>query len=116
MRLRGALLLLLALGAAATLASTAAGANFRITEAGSSFPDRAFVLSLPNGMKLGPGDVIVRENGQPVNDLSVLPAGGTQVRSKDFGVVLVIDASISMRGNPQAAALNAARLFAARRR
>ena len=115
MRLRWIALLLLALGAAATLVSTAAAATFHITEAGATFPDRAFVLSLPNGMKLGPGDVIVRENGEPVNELSVLPAGGTQVKAKAFGVVLVIDASISMRGNPQAAALNAARLFAAQR-
>jgi tight adherence protein B len=115
MKLRRIALPLLALGAAAALATTASAARFHITEAGANFPDRAFVLSLPTGMKLGPGDVIVQENGQPVNELSVLPAGGTQVRAKDFGVVLVIDASISMRGNAQAAALNAARLFAAQR-
>src|SRR5437588_8421702 len=115
MTLRRLLLLFLALCAAAALASTAAAARVSITEAGARFPDRAFVLSLPSGMKLGPGDVLVRENGLPVNDLTVLPAGGTEVKAKDFGVILVIDASISMRGNPQAAALNAARLFAAQR-
>jgi tight adherence protein B len=115
MSLRRAALLPIALLTAATLASTAAAANFHITEAGSDFPDRTFVLSLPSGMKLGPGDVIVQENGQPVNDLVLTPAGGTQVKTKDFGVVLVIDASISMRGQAQAAALNAARAFAAQR-
>src|SRR5438309_3214501 len=115
MTLRRLLLLFLAFGAAAALASTAAASRFRITEAGASFPDRGFVLSLPAGMKLGPGEVLVRENGLPVNDLTVLPAGGIEVKAKDFGVVLVIDASISMRGNAQAAALNAARIFAAQR-
>jgi tight adherence protein B len=115
MSLRRATSLLVALVAAATLASTAAAASFHITEAGADFPDRAFVLSLPNGMKLGPGDVLVQENGQAVNDLALTPAGGDQVKAKDFGVVLVIDASISMRGTPQAAALDAARAFAAQR-
>jgi tight adherence protein B len=68
-------------------------------------------------MKLGPGDVTVQENGEPVNELTLVPAGGTgtATKTKDFGVVLVIDSSISMRGNAQAAALNAARAFAAQR-
>jgi tight adherence protein B len=115
MRLRRLALLFLAVTTAATLASTAAAAQFHITEAAASFPERTFVLSLPSGMKLGPGDVIVQENGLPVNELALVPAGGTQVKAKDFGVVLVIDASISMRGNAQASALNAARAFAAQR-
>jgi tight adherence protein B len=115
MSLRRIALLLVALATAATLTSTAAAARFHITEAGADFPDRAFVLSLPTGMKLGPDDVVVRENGEPVNELTLVPAGGTTVKTKDFGVVLVIDASISMRGNAQAAALNAARAFAAQR-
>src|SRR5438552_5312793 len=108
-------LLILALGGACVLASSAAAARFHITEAGAVFPDRAFVLSLPSGMRLTPGAVDVRENGAPVNELSILPAGGTQVNAKDFGVVLVIDASISMRGDPLANAINAARAFAAER-
>jgi tight adherence protein B len=115
MRPRRLLVLILAVAAAATLASTAAAARFHITEAGANFPDRTFVLSLPSGMKLSSGDVNVRENGEPVNELTLVPAGGTQVRTKDFGVVLVIDASISMRGDAQAAALNAARAFATQR-
>jgi tight adherence protein B len=115
MSLRRFALLLVGLVTAAALASTAAAARFHITEAGADFPDRSFVLSLPSGMKLGTGDVVVKENGVPVNDFTLVPAGGTQVKAKDFGVVLVIDASISMRGNAQAAALNAARAFAAQR-
>jgi tight adherence protein B len=115
MRLRRLVVLTVTVAAAAALASTAAAARFHITEAGADFPDRAFVLSLPSGMKLSAGDVDVHENGEPVNELTLVPAGGTQVKTKDFGVVLVIDASISMRGNAQAAALNAARAFAAQR-
>jgi tight adherence protein B len=115
MRLRRLALLFLAVSTAATLASTAAAAQFHITEAVADFPERTFVLSLPSGMKLGAGDVILRENGLPVNGLALVPAGGTQVKTKDFGVVLVIDTSISMRGKAQAAALDAARVFAAQR-
>jgi tight adherence protein B len=106
-------LLAVALGAC-VLASSASAAPFRITEAGAAFPDRAYVLSLPTGMRLNTGQVEVEENGQGVNDLSVVPAGGADV--KDFGVVLVIDASISMRGGPLKSALGAARAFALQRK
>jgi tight adherence protein B len=112
---RSILLLALALGAC-MLASTAAAASFHITEASAAFPDRAYVLSLPAGMRLGAGQVNAQENGQPVNDLSVVPVGGSQVKTKDFGVVLVIDASTSMEGKPERAAFEAARAFAAQRK
>jgi tight adherence protein B len=116
-------ILLLGLLAAGALAASAAAATFHITEAGAVFPDRAYVLSLPNGMRLKPGDVDVRENGAAVNSPSVVPAGAPgsavaptpQTKAKDFGVVLVIDASISMRGDAQAGAINAARAFAEQR-
>jgi tight adherence protein B len=106
-------LLAVALGAC-VLAASASAAVFRITEAGASFPDRAYVLSLPSGMRLNTGQVEVQENGEAVNELSVVPAGGADV--KDFGVVLVIDASISMRGGPLKSALDAARAFAFQRK
>jgi len=105
-------LLAVAIGACA-LASTASAAQFHITEAGSAFPDRAYILSLPAGMRLTAGQVDVQENDQVVNALTVLPVGGTTV--KDFGVVLVIDTSISMRGGPLNNALKAARAFAVQR-
>ncbi len=95
------------------LASTATAATFHITEAGAAFPDRSYVLSLPTGMRLGAGQVQVTENGQPVNALTVVPTSGAEV--KDFGVVLVIDTSISMRGKPLRNALDAARAFALQR-
>jgi tight adherence protein B len=105
-------LLAAAIGACA-LASTASAAQFHITEAGAAFPDRAYVLSLPAGMRLTAGQVDVQENDQVVNELTVQPVGGTTV--KDFGVVLVIDTSISMRGGPLKNALKAARAFALQR-
>ena len=105
-------LLAAAIGAC-ILASTAAAAQFHITEAGAVFPDRSYVLSLPTGMRLSAGEVQVTENGQPVNDLTVVPTSGAQV--KDFGVVLVLDTSLSMRGKALKNALAAARAFALQR-
>jgi tight adherence protein B len=105
--------LLAAAVGACILASTASAAQFHITEAGAVFPDRSYVLSLPTGMHLTAGQVQVTENGQPVNDLTVVPTSGAQV--KDFGVVLVLDASLSMRGKALENALAAARAFAVQR-
>lgn len=102
--------LAVALTACATAASAEA-VSFHITEASATFPDRAFVLSLPNGMRLNAAQLDVLENGHPVNDLTVVPAGGPEVKAKDFGIVLVIDTSISMRGAPLKNALDAARAF-----
>lgn len=102
--------LAVALTACATAASAGA-VSFHITEASATFPDRAFVLSLPNGMRLNAAQLDVLENGHPVNDLTVVPAGGPEVKAKDFGIVLVIDTSISMRGAPLKNALDAARAF-----
>jgi tight adherence protein B len=111
--------LLLALVAAALLPLTASGAalatgSVRLTEAGNAkFPNRAFVLSLPGARQLGTGQVDVTENGQPVADLTVVPA--TEAGVKTFGVVLVVDASDSMAGLPIRQAVAAERAFAARR-
>lgn len=109
-----ALASLLALVAAGT-ASPAPARAFHITEARSSFPERAYVLTLPERMHLRGGQVTVLENGQPVPDLSLLATESTLAK-KQFGVVLVIDASQSMEGKPELAALAAARAFAAKRR
>jgi tight adherence protein B len=113
MRLR-LLTLLAAAAALAVAASASAAGSFRVTEAQSSFPERAYVLSLPQRMHLHRGQVQVLENGQAVPDLEVVAS--TTASTKQFGVVLVIDASQSMEGKPEIAALAAARAFAAQRR
>jgi tight adherence protein B len=101
--------------ALSALAATAASAapRFHITEAQASFPQRAYVLSLPGRRQLRAGQVKVLENGEPVSELSMVAAGGAT--EKQFGVVLVIDASKSMRGAPIAGAMKAARAFVAQR-
>jgi tight adherence protein B len=58
-------------------------------------------------------DVTLRENGEQVPTVRVVP--GDSGGARTFGVVLVIDTSQSMRGAPIAAAMEAARKFAANR-
>ena len=106
------LIVLLAAAAAACLASSAAGASSGpvLTEAGgATFPDRLYVLSLPKNMDLSPDKVRILESGNPVADVDVVPA--VAAGRADFGVVLVIDASNSMKGRPIAGAMAAARAF-----
>ena len=99
----------------ATVAAVAASEKPRLTEAsGSAFPGRSYILSLPHGMQLKPGGVRIFENGQRAAGLTVTPvAEGT---SRQFGVVLAIDASTSMEGNPERVAFSAARTFAGERK
>jgi tight adherence protein B len=112
--------LLLAVGAivavvATTTAALAAEQRPRITEAaGSGFPSRSYVLTLPHGMTLKSGAVHVFENGKGAADVSVTPVGESS--SRQFAAVLVIDASTSMEGAPERAAFEAARAFAAQRK
>jgi tight adherence protein B len=101
-------LLLAPLGAAPS-----AGAATLTRVGDAPFPNRAFVLSLPSARSINPSRVDVRENGRPVDGLSVLPA--TAAGKRGVGTVLVIDASRSMKGRPIAGAMTAARAFAARR-
>jgi tight adherence protein B len=116
MRARAALAIVAALSALAATTPSALGAvsGLRLAPvAGARFPDRAFVLSLPSGMSLDQGRVDVRENGDLVSGLSVVPAFAAE--KGEFAVVLVIDASDSMRGEAIQGALDAARAFAAQR-
>jgi tight adherence protein B len=100
-------------GTALAAAATGAAKPRLIEAGGARFPDRAFVLALPARKHLGPGQIQVLENGVPVSNVSVVPVGkGGQT---DFGVVLVIDASNSMRGRAISNATAAARVFADRR-
>jgi tight adherence protein B len=113
---RGALRAVTAAVAALTLAGTSAAAaeqGFELTPAAEArFPDRAFVLTLPMEMALPTSGVQVRENGEIVEGASVTPAGEEAGQS---AVVLVIDATLTMRSPVIDNAIAAARAFAARR-
>lgn len=111
MRARGAAALATAL-AVAVSAAPAAAATLELAPAGKPrFPARAYALTLPSEMSLGAGQVAVTENGRAVPRVSVVP--GTS--SDELGVVLVVDASNSMRGEAIASATEAARTLADRR-
>ncbi len=104
----------LAAGVLAGGAGAAGSSGVRLTPVkGSAFPQRAFVVSLPSERKLTAGDVQVTENGGPVAEERLVPA--SEASKQAFGVVLLLDTSWSMRGQPIAAAFDAARAFAARR-
>lgn len=77
------------------------------------FPSRTFILTLPSGMVLTPYNVRVRENGEIMSDVEVVP--GRSSKPGELGVVLVIDASNSMRGLAARGAVSAARAFVANR-
>jgi len=115
MRRRLKLSLLSAVVGALALAAQSAGqTGLGLAEAtGSTFPDRVYILSTPTATTLEPPDVHVLENGSPVSSVGVVPASAAE--GVDFGVVLAIDASNSMRGAPIEGAMAAARAFAARR-
>jgi tight adherence protein B len=101
--------------ASATAAVAATASPPHVTEAASpGFPNRAYILTLPHGMKLKAGAIHVSENGRAANDLTVTPVG--ESTSRQFGVVLAIDASTSMEGAPEKAAFGAAQAFASQRK
>ena len=112
------LALSLLLGSAVALllvagAGAANGSDVRIVEAADGpFPEKTYLLTLPTKVRLKTGDVAIRENGEPVHRPIVTPA--YEAESNQFGVVLAIDASTSMRGEPLEKALDAARAFARR--
>jgi tight adherence protein B len=106
-------ILLLAAIAAAIQASPAAAAPSLSPAGDVRYPERGFVLTLPQHSRLAPGQVRVSENGGPVRGLRVAPLGAS--RRAKFGVVLAIDASSSMRGRAYAGAFDAARAFARER-
>jgi tight adherence protein B len=98
----------------AAAAGAGSDAGLRLSQSGHpDFPDRSYVLSLPSGSQARPEQISVREDGRPVSGLSIVPASSASARG--FGVVLVIDASRSMKGEPIRDAMAAARAFARRR-
>jgi tight adherence protein B len=110
------LALLAAVAGAAALAASAAQADTggftHLTQIGRvRSPERAFLLDLPPGTSVAHRQVQVRENGRRIDGFSFAPIQAVDGR---FGVILLIDASDSMRGSPSKAALAAARAFVRR--
>jgi tight adherence protein B len=75
----------------------------------SGFPDKKFLLQLPQKRALTAGQIGLTENGTPVTDFTVEAPGTAS------GAILLIDASNSMKGAPIAGAMAAARAFVAQR-
>jgi tight adherence protein B len=104
-------LVLSAAACAATAAS--AGPSVQLTPVGRlPFPDRGYVVDLPQGAAVNSSAVQVRENGRRVGNLHVVPLGSSGLH---VGVVLAVDASDSMRGAPLQGAVAAARAFLSHR-
>ena len=86
-------------GAAA--AATAGSAEVRLAPVTRlPFPERGYVLHVPDEADLDARSVVVRENGSRVAGMRVDPLASSGLR---FGVVLALDASDSMAGPPAAA-------------
>jgi tight adherence protein B len=77
------------------------------------FPERGYVISVPEAGALGGSTIEVRENGTLVQGVRVTPLAASGLR---FGVVLAVDASESMAGAPFDAALQAAKAFLGHRK
>ncbi len=104
------LLVLLAAAVAALAASAAAGSGQpELVQSTSRFPEKRLSLTLPERQRLTADNVGVTENGEPVSDLVVAPPGA------DTSTMLLIDASLTMRGDPITDAMAAARAFAEQR-
>jgi tight adherence protein B len=101
----------------ALLVSNAGAASVvRSLGAGATFPHRALVLTVPAAIPVTVPRIYVGENGSPVDSLSVTPVTPvTAPTAASFGVVLVIDQSLSMTGAPLNHAMATARAIAAQR-
>ena len=106
------LLVLAGVAAVAFAGSTASAANeLKLTPIGRlRLPDRGYLVDLPRHAALTQRDVEVRENGRSVDKLRLMPLDQS---ATTVGVVLLIDASDSMRGPSFRGALAAARKFVA---
>ena len=112
-RRKAAVLSAVVVAACVLAAGAGAQRNPTLVELGGvRFPDRSYVLTLPQGVVVAPEQVNISENGKSVSGVSLTPAGATE---RTFGVVLAIDTSNSMRGAALESAMAAAREFAAHR-
>lgn len=99
---------------AAAPALGGAASSLKLTPLQSvQFPDRAYVLTTPKPTSLDAASVRIRENGQQIDGISVVPA--KLAAGRTFGVILLIDASNSMRGSAIEGAMAAARAFTVHR-
>ncbi|HET7806971.1 MAG TPA: vWA domain-containing protein, partial [Gaiellaceae bacterium] len=106
-------LLLAAVAATAAGAARAAGEPLETTPVGRlPFPERGYVVDLPPGMAVSRSAFRVTENGRPVENVDVAALGTAGI---NYGTVLAIDTSLSMKGEPLTAALAAGRSFVAHR-
>jgi tight adherence protein B len=73
------------------------------------FPKRAYIVDIGRDGALTSNHLHVSENGAPVDRFTIRPLAGSSINS---AVVLAIDASNSMAGQPYRAAVAAAKAFA----
>jgi tight adherence protein B len=103
-----------AVAIALLVSGQALAASLELAPAGKPrFPARAYAVTLPAAKSVGAAQVTVKENGRTVPGAVVLP--GTTTGEKQLGVVLVLDASDSMRGEAIQGATEAARTLATHR-
>ena len=113
-RLTSLVAVIVALICAGSASAVSSDATIELSPIPSKFPERTFSIRLPKEIALRPNVLRVRENGELVNRVAVTPLGGAT--GGNFGAVLLIDASTSMRGAPLEGAIGAARAFAGRRK
>jgi tight adherence protein B len=102
-------LLVLAAGLASAARADASDGFTHLTPVGRvRAPERGFLLDLPPATQIARNQISLFENGRRIRSFSLSPI---QAVEGQFGVVLVIDASNSMRGAAEDAALAAARAF-----
>jgi tight adherence protein B len=106
---------LIAFAALASSVSAAGSSEFDLVRVnkGVAFPIQKYVLSLQTVRPLTNHDVTVTENGSPVLHQSLTPA--SRAAAKTFGIVLVLDTSYSMSGEPLNSAVEAEQAFASYR-
>jgi tight adherence protein B len=113
MRRLATTLVVLSVAAMSAAPATAFGNGAELTQGSEAhFPGRSFVLTVPQGTSVDPQQLEVRENGNSVRDLSISNPDGGDAK---LGVVLVIDATETMRGRAIKDAMSAARAFASHR-
>lgn len=100
-------------GVPATAVASSGAPSLEVGFGNTAFPGKAVILSVPAHVSVPAGSVHLTENGRPVQGAAVTPLSSASPR--DFGVVLAIDTSASMRGRSIQQAIAAARAIAAQR-
>jgi Flp pilus assembly protein TadB len=93
--------------------TTPASIAVQITPVGRvPFPLRRYVIDLPSGQAVSAKRVQVVENGIGIGEFTFSSLASAGV---SFGTILAIDASDSMKGDPESGALSAAQSFVSKR-